>query len=275
MVFARWVLSVGAIGLVGVFGAGILLRRLQAIAPSVPIDGRMRAVARFGFLLAILFAGAVAWVLLAQLDAWFGSPLPGRQDLSMLLTETYWGASWTDLAGAALLVIGWSTAGVVSRRAAPFAAFLSAMLVVWAVPLVGHGSAHGPLVLWCHRAHLFGVGLWLGTLFVAVVSFGPSRWRPLMTVLLCFRPMALAGAATMLLSGVALAFEHVHQLDALWTTDYGATLAAKIGVTVALLTLGFLNSRRPRIAIVLAEVTSAVLVALLLAARLGELPMPH
>lgn len=275
MTLARWALSVGAIGVIGAFGAHVLLRRVESVAPDASLTGRRRAVARLTVLLAMLLTGATAWVFFAQLDAWFGSPLPGRANALVLLTETYWGRAWADLALAAILATALSVAGAVWSRAAASTAFLAAVLVTWSVPLVGHGSSHTVAILMWHRAHLFGAGLWLGTLFVLVLAFGPSRWRPLMAVLRCFRPMAVTGALTMLAAGLVLTYEHIRPLNLLWTTDYGLTLAAKSAVTCAILVVGAFNSRQPRTALVIGEVAAAIFAALFLAARLGELPMPH
>jgi putative copper export protein len=149
----------------------------------------------------------------------------------------------------------------------------SALGVAATVPLVGHGGTHDSLTTMLHRVHLFGAGLWIGSLGVAVLANIGDTPR-LLQSLRRFAPIALTGAAMVAASGLVLAWEHLRPLSALWTSAYGLVLLAKVITVIVVGSLGFVNWRRPRLRVVLAEATIAIVVVLSLTALLSETQMP-
>jgi putative copper export protein len=61
-----------------------------------------------------------------------------------------------------------------------------------------------------------------------------------------FSPLALASTAVLALFGVITAWQHLHTLDALWTTPYGITLIVKLVMVAVVLALGAWNWRRQK-----------------------------
>lgn len=259
---ARWALYLGALGVIGAFGATLL--RFPA-NPRVMRTGRIAS--------GILLLGC--WlVITAQLYNWFGvEGLTKPENVWTMLSITLWGLHWTWLAGVTLgvVVVLW-----IGARRPPVwivASGAAALGVTATVPLVGHGGTHDAVVLFWHRVHLFGAGAWIGSLSVAVVS-GLNDREGLLVSLRRFAPIAFTGAALVGISGTALAWKHITTLSLLWTSDYGRVLLAKVITVLIVGALGFVNWRGPRMRVVLAEVTIAIVVVLTLTAWLSELEMP-
>lgn len=265
MILARWALSGSAFLVIGTFGARALLGRVT--------NGQLTISRWAAPACALMLAASTALMLFVQLYAWFGaSGFLDRENILTMLMATVWGYHWMDLATATAGVIVCTVAGVVWPRTAMTGSLVSAALVVWAVPLIGHGGTHSEFIAWCHRLHVTGAGLWIGTLAVLSASFAR---RPVALLLLRgFAPMALAGAALVAASGFLLALEHVRPMSSLWTTPYGRTLVLKIAAASGVGLLGFLNWRAPRTRVIAAELALALVLVLSLAAWLSELERP-
>jgi len=262
MLFARWALSVSALGIIGAFGATQL---------SQPANPPVIAVARrasLGLILSSLL------IVAFQLYAWFGiDGLTVPENLWTMLSLTVWGWHWAWMAGVAVIVAGLLAVAASRPRLWIYASGAAALGVAATVPLIGHGGTHDALTTLLHRVHLFGAGLWIGSLGVAVLA-GIGETTRLLSSLRRFAPIALTGAAMVGASGLILAWEHLRPWSTLWTSDYGRVLAAKVVAVAMVGGFGYVNWRGPRLRLVIAEVTIAVFVVLSLTALLSELPMP-
>ena len=119
--------------------------------------------------------------------------------------------------------------------------------------------------------HRFAGGMWIGTLFILVVT---GLIEQLVDV---FTPLALGSFAVLGGSGVWTAWKHLKRLDALWTTPYGYALIAKLCVVVIVVALGALNWRR-RAAVLRRSATWELAfagVVLVMTAVLVSLPSPR
>ena len=262
MLFARWALSASALGIIGAFGATLL---------SYPANPRVISIARRASITLLI---ASFLIITAQLYAWFGiDGLIVPENAWTMLSITEWGLHWTWMAGVAVAV---ALVLAIAGSRPPlwiFASGAAALGVAATVPLVGHGGTHDALTVFLHRVHLFGAGLWIGSLAVAALAHLDDTPQ-LLSALRRFAPIALTGAAMVAASGLVLAWEHIRPLSTLWTSDYGRTLAAKVIAVLIVGGLGFVNWRGPRLRIVIAEITIAIIVVLSLTALLSELQMP-
>lgn len=262
MAFARWALLVSALGVIGAFGATLL---------AYPANPR---VMRLGRNAAWTLVVSSLLVIFAQLYAWFGiEGYTDPENVWTMLSITLWGLHWTWLATAAVAAAVVLTVATRNPRAWIFASGFSALGVAAMVPLIGHGGTHDAVILFWHRVHVFGAGTWIGSLAVVVLA-GRADPPVLLASLRRFAPIAFTGAALIAISGVALAWIHMRPLSTFWTTDYGRVLTAKIAATLIVGALGFVNWRGPRLRVVIAEVTIAIVLVLSLTALLSGLEMP-
>jgi copper transport protein len=233
-------------------------------------------------------------MLAAQLYAWFGvGAFEYIDPVRIILTQSVWGRAWSAESGAAALSVG--AAGLAMRwpRVRVVLSLAITLGIVLTVPATGHAASHGALVAWLHVIHLLGGGLWLGTLAALTIVTWPL-WRresaeagALRAVLTSFTPVALFGAALVVVSGTLLTLEHVDSLTTLLNSDYGRTLAAKVAVVSVIAVVGWRNWRRLRPQAddarsrdrlrrsALLELGLAFLVVLILTAWLSGLPMPR
>jgi putative copper export protein len=96
--------------------------------------------------------------------------------------------------------------------------------------------------------------MWIGTLFMLVVAglgtvlsgaVAPRQRGALTAAMVrAFSPVALGSAALLATMGVITAWQHLHRLEALWTTPYGYALIAKLCAVGGVLLLGAYNWRR-------------------------------
>ena len=102
--------------------------------------------------------------------------------------------------------------------------------------------------------HVLGASLWLGTLFMMVVSGLGQMLRPSVPaadreaaaaeMVHRFSIVGLGSAALLGITGVITAWTHLNPLSALWTTPYGYALMGKLFVVTIVLGLGAWNWRR-------------------------------
>jgi copper transport protein len=132
----------------------------------------------------------------------------------------------------------------------------------WYLALVGvigaslRGIFFGPLSRLVNPIHMLVAGLWIGTLFVLVVTGlsvvladEPNRARRgaiVADMVNGFSPLALTCGAILVASGLTTAWTHLKSIDALWTTPYGYALMAKLSVVAVVFGLGAWNWRRQR-----------------------------
>lgn len=261
MIFARWVLYLGALGLVGAFGAALLTRRINSHAVAAALTS------------SIAVAIAVCAIFAVQRYVWFGGEGITQWDNAWLIvSSTVWGKHWTWLAVVAAVAV--VMLPLARRRLTWWIAATGAISLALAAvaPLIGHAGSHDATIRLLHGVHLLGGGLWLGSLGMTVIA-GINDRRQLLGTLRRFAPLAFGGAVVVAATGVLIAWEHLDPISALWTSPYGRVLSAKVAAVLIVAGLGFVNWRQPRIAIVLTELTLALTVVLGLAAWLSELPI--
>ena len=104
--------------------------------------------------------------------------------------------------------------------------------------------------------HRFAAAMWIGTLFVMVTAglgtvlrsqlASERRGRVVAAIVNAFSPLALISTAVLAVFGVITAWQHLHTVDALWTTVYGRTLIVKLLLVGVVLALGAWNWRRQK-----------------------------
>ena len=217
----------------------------------------------------------------------------------LVLRSTSWGTGWmVQLMMAALAaIICFRPAR--SPRASRSTVWSTAvgLAAAFSTPLTGHAVA-GPwppaIQVFVQGVHVLGGGVWLGTLLaLMVIGFRTTRGldrearaEAVSQLVQRFSPLALAGAATLVLAGSIMSWLYLRSIPALWQTVYGRTLLVKLAVLVAVLAHGAFNWRRVKPTLSSPAGTEMlrrsaglelVLGALLLAvtAVLVALPTPH
>jgi putative copper export protein len=262
MIFARWALFASALGVIGGFGATLINR--------APDDRMMRIVRRASFVLIL----SCLLVLAAQLYAWFDvAGFTDPENLWTMLSITLWGLHWSWLFAAAVVTAIALAIAARQPRVWIYVSGAAALTLAAVVPLVGHGGTHDAVTTMLHRAHLFGAGLWVGSLAVALAAGVSDRTR-LLSSLRRFAPIAMTGALMVAVTGTVLAWEHLRPFSVLWTTDYGRVLMAKVIGALLVGGLGFVNWREPKLRVIVSEVVIALLVVLTLTAWLSDLEPP-
>ncbi|HET6233297.1 MAG TPA: CopD family protein [Longimicrobiaceae bacterium] len=172
----------------------------------------------------------------------------------------------------------------------------------WMLAAVGviagtlRGIAQGQWSRMVNPVHELAAGLWIGTLFVLLVCGlamvlrdEPVRARRgaiVADMVNAFSPLALVCGLVVVVFGLITAWNHLHRIDALWTTPYGWALIAKLVVVAFVFGLGAWNWRRQRPilgseegALALRRSARAELIAaglvLLITAVLVSLPSPR
>ena len=255
---ARALSFAGALVVIGAVPARALLRRAWPDpAWAEAREAAYHRLARWAFLGSLLLPLATAFSLHGQARALVdeGETLGWAQYQLALASDWAWG--WKAQVAAALLAViawvPWRGRPFVGQRLAPFVALALAATF----PLIGHlrvlpsGAALGVLT---GAIHLLGAGVWLGTLahLAAVAWVGPAEGRTerVAALVTAFSPLALGGAAAVVLSGGVTAWQTVGGLQALTTSPYGRTLLLKLGVMALILAFGAYHWRvsQPRLA---------------------------
>ncbi len=222
---------------------------------SVP--GLIRRPSRFGvhadFLLASLLLGLVATPLsvgLQGLDA-FGAPLSQLTKPIVWQTgfDTSWGSTATiGLFGVLVSLGAFMTGGEASARALTLLGLCSVGL---ALAASGHASTASPQLLTQPAVflHAIGLTLWTGALAPLAAAMRGDKDHGLAT-LRRFSRSAPAVVAVIVVSGTTLSIVQLGRVSALWSTDYGRVLLAKLGIVAALLAIAGWNCLMltPRIA---------------------------
>ncbi|GLS28329.1 copper resistance CopC/CopD family protein [Neomesorhizobium albiziae] len=208
--------------------------------------GRSASIAGARIVTGALFAGlAVAPLLVGfqGLDA-FGSPLSGLATADVWETglwATSYGSS-TLLAAMAICVAYAAGQAGYRSRFGTLLAIAALLLVGVAVASAGHASAAPPRYLTVPALFLHAVTvlLWIGALVPlgAVLIAGGAA---LPFVIQRFSRIVPAIVGVLALSGLLLAIVQVQSIPALWNTDYGRVLLAKLALVVALLLLAAVN----------------------------------
>jgi copper transport protein len=191
---------------------------------------------------AIVF-GLVAAVLLVALQGLDAMALPLGQMWRPQVWATGIGTSFgmTAVIAAAALALG--LVALRARAHSPVKLIALAALAGTGLALAasGHASTAAPRVITEPSVFLHGVcvAFWIGSLLplFLLVRAAPARDTSLSRFSRAI-PFPLAALAA---SGLYLAYVQLDRPDALWTTNYGLVLSAKLGLILALLTLAAAN----------------------------------
>lgn len=195
-----------------------------------------------------LFAGLLASPLLIGfqgLDA-LGAPLSGLLD-GEVWAAGIWATSYgrsTLLAATALCIAYAARQASQKSRLRVSLAIAAVLLVGVALASAGHASSAPPRYLTVPAVFLHAVSvlLWIGALvpLAALLRSGRPSHEPLRRF--SFAIPLIVGVLAV--SGLALAAVQVQTVPALWTTDYGRVLLAKLALVAAMLVLAAFNRYR-------------------------------
>ena len=271
-ILARWLTYAALALLVGAaLVAPVLAPRL---ARRGTLDASLAAdAARLAFGAAMALVPASALRLTDQLVALQSPGDAPWTGLGALLGATTWGTGFVAQAlchAVAAAAAWWAVRTPTSRGA--WGLLSAAATLLCATPsLQGHAIATEGREGWAvvgHTLHVLGASAWIGTvtaigwLVLAVRRDGATTDDPafaaervrrdarLRALAPQLAPIALVGAAALLVGGVTGALLHLTALADLWVTPWGRYLAVKTGLAAAVLAVGALNWRRlvPRVA---------------------------
>lgn len=235
--------------LLGIVGAGRLVDRARlGEAPAGPrIAGwltRLPALVGWFLMMLVILRG-----VLQVLQFTDPGTAPDTETLKIVLTEGSWGLGWMFELSASFCVmaLSWLLGG---KRAQRIAIGLLASIIVVAEAGMGHGveSVWQPLVLGrlITATHLFGAGIWIGTLIVMELAVVPSlvatdARKELASVISGFSPSARWGAALLIGSGIVMTWKYTGPLVEVPGTTWGKLLIIKLLILLPLLGLGWYN----------------------------------
>lgn len=221
------VLSIGLF--VGVGGAAFA----AWLAGKQPMPGR-------GLVVAAMIGGVIAAVFslpLQGLDA-LAEPLPDA--LQPAVWVEGFGTSWgsTVVLAVASLCMGLLAIALDNRIAARAFALLSVIAIGLAFVASGHAStADRLLTAPAIFIHTICIAFWVGSLLPLIKLIGAGDRIALDR----FSRIIPAPLLLLIGSGIVLAFVQLDRPDALWTTDYGIVLSAKLVIVCMLLVLAAFN----------------------------------
>lgn len=263
MAAVRWLEFIAMLAVVGavVFRFAVLrgFERLTAgAAPEVRSD-LVDSARRLGqAALVLLFIAAVSR-LYGEANALIGPPDQGaRPPLREILTGSSWGRGWlVGLIGIVLAAVGFAVAKRSRTRAGWGIAAVGAVGIVISPALTGHAISTPPvgLSVLMDVLHVAAVCAWLGALLTLLLSAVPfvrgTRERSSLgsgqlvaALVRSFHPVALACAATVVVTGVIAACLRLPAFADLWRSTYGRVLLVKLGFVALVIAMGALNWRR-------------------------------
>jgi copper transport protein len=221
----------GSFALYGAAGFGTLVLRRDVAAPVV--RRRASTVGLVGVLVSVV----------ALLLALAGTA--ARKHLSLGgAFAAGGGALVAQVVLLAIALVGFLL-GAVGRGVGWVLAFLASLA------LALRGIVGGNWTRLVKPLHVLAGGLWIGTLFVLVVTTlvvrprwqGGAHGAAVAAMVRRFSRLALVSSALLALTGVVTAWRHLKYVAALWTTPYGWALDAKLLVVIAVAAMGAWNWR--------------------------------
>jgi putative copper resistance protein D len=263
LVFARATHYASALLVLGELIFALVIARPPREAPtSAPYGEHYRRLLRVGGAsLAIAFASSIVWLALLA-SSMSGLPLDRALNLNTLglvVFRTEFGRVFLlrlALAagvGAALLSIRRSRNARV-RGAAALAALIAAVGYVAALAWSGHAAAgldpEREIHLGSDALHLLAAGAWLGALPALISALRRPSFTDAARVTWRFSVVGAVSVTGLALSGIVNAWLLVGSFDALFGTDYGCVVCAKIVLFALMIVLALVNRLRwtPRLA---------------------------
>lgn len=256
-VLVRWGWFGALLAMIGVvaFRYGVLPRLDRDPAMHV-VARRAEAAAWFVALGAAALSLATMMLRLWLQAAALGPGAWSGERLDVLLTGTGWGLAWVLQAIATLaFVLGLFVARAPYGRAAGWMGAAAGAVLLSAVPaLSGHAASVTPfntIAIASDTLHVLGAGVWLGTLLaVLAVGIPAALTAPagggdaVVAMVRAFSPMALAGGATVGVTGIINSIFQLGVVSDLWTTGYGRALLIKLALLTGVAALAWYNWKR-------------------------------
>ena len=268
---------------------------VHVLAPSNGLganDWSTLALRRARLIMPLVLVALLARLWLQTWQA-FGSDQPlTMAHAVIIITETPWGMGWSWQLAASLAA--WIAIAVATPRRWGVL-LLAAAALGGSVGFTGHAAgadAYVSMVIAAHGLHVLAAGLWLGTLAITLSVTGPSAASTgshvrehLARAIDRFSPQAMVCVVVLATSGVVAAWQHVSDLQSLFT-PYGFVLIAKVVAFGAAGSCGLYNWRvvRPSLAVhpdgashlrsMASLELSCGLCALVLTSVLTSMPMP-
>lgn len=228
----------------------LLLPRLGV--PSAEVDVELK---RLGTTTAVFVLIALVVRLFTHTTAIFGlADAFVLSQIRIVAFESRWGGGWRVQVLAASALLAASVLIRVRPGTSGILPALAAVVLCYSVPLVGHAAGSASRVV-LHGSHVLAAGSWLGALTVLLflvprVGGHPSSGTTfdaavlLLELLQGFSPVALSGAAVILLTGAVSSWLYVGSPSNIWTSPYGWLLVCKLGFVAGAAGCGYVNWRR-------------------------------
>ncbi|WP_158435125.1 CopD family protein [Nitrososphaera viennensis] len=255
---AKWPLIVAQTAIVGGAMAHAILRK------KLEEEGAAgRFLRRFSIIL-LASAGAVAAsatviMLLQAGNLAEAAGVPLGQAAQSLVASSPAGAVWLiRLAASAIVVAAGAVLACMMKKGDKkplLLLLLYAILAAGAVSLfsnsmLSHNSAAPflpALATALDWAHFMAVSAWVGGLFYLALVFAPATRRSprqLATALPRFSLVATVSLGVIGVTGIYMAWVHLHALDSLFSTPYGTSLATKLAAALPMVLLGAYHQLR-------------------------------
>ncbi|HET7462446.1 MAG TPA: CopD family protein [Longimicrobium sp.] len=255
----RWLELVSLLATLGAVAFNLLVvRRLGAALPERVADRAAYGAWHIAAGAAALGALTLVARLWLQSRAIFGpeEAFEGER-LEALLRGTVWGSGWILQAVATVAYfVGLMVARAPHGRSIGWMGAAFAATLLAAVPaLSGHASAterFTAVAIVSDWLHVLGAGVWLGTLGAVLLAGLPAAafagegqgTAAFARMTRGFSPVALAGAGTAGVTGIANSLFHLSAVGQLWGTWYGRMLVLKLALLAVVAMLGYVNWRR-------------------------------
>jgi copper resistance protein D len=225
---------------------GCLVLDLLVLPPAArELAAARRRLRAWGTLAVLVLLITTAAALVMRARTMVGGDFAGLlAALPIVLTRTHFGAIWTGRAVALGLLL---IVSPIPGRPLRVAGLLLSLAVALTTSLTGHAADWGDrsfavLVDWIHAVT---AAMWVGGLFgLTLAVFGDrAQWPIALLGQIARRFSRLAGYCLLAVvaTGVYNVWIQVPGLTALWTTTYGGALMAKLGLAMALASIGCAN----------------------------------
>jgi len=202
-----------------------------------------------------IVAGLASWVVWLGCEAVLmsGAPLAKAvsADTMRLVFETRFGKLWllrfalAAVLGATLWSVSRSPRGPYDRRALLLVSLAIAGTYLASLAWAGHAAAgeetERDIQVTSDVAHLLGAGGWLGALPALAVTLRSAPTPVAAQAARRFSALGIASVSALLLTGIINAWYLVGDWPALFGTDYGRLLLAKLALFAAMLALAAVN----------------------------------
>jgi copper transport protein len=229
---ALWALKV--VIYVGLFvGIGGAFFRAWISDPGAPTPrGLLVAALALGL---VADAYSVSFQGLDALDLPFMDALDPRTWMAGVATSY----GYTAVVAAAALAIGLASLAVSGRQLARALSLFALLAAALALALSGHAATAAPHLLTEPAVflHVLCVAFWLGALVPLVAAARAAE----VGAFARFTRAIPVPLAVIVATGLALACVQLDRVDALWTTNYGIVLSAKLALVFVLLMLAAAN----------------------------------